>query len=81
MSMYKTVHVGPKTPAGGAHAGLINCEYQLYASIKSVYHRTARADGITAGVEGEVDRKEVDRKGQNGIQYLYVNYDGFKLTS
>ena len=76
MSMYKTVHVGPKTPAGGAHDGLINCEYQLYASIKSVYHRTARADGITAGVEGEVDRK-----GQNGIQYLYVNYDGLKLTS
>ena len=33
INTYKTVHTGPKSHDGGAHGGLINCEYQLYVFI------------------------------------------------
>ena len=29
----KSGHTGPKSQVGGAHGGLTNCEYQLYAGI------------------------------------------------
>lgn len=38
IKIYKHVHTGPNKYAGGAHVGLINCEYQLYVFIDIYYH-------------------------------------------
>src|SRR3989344_777491 len=33
IKIYKKVHIGPKSQAGGAHVGFISLEYQLYVFI------------------------------------------------